>query len=173
MTLEYIEPLIWRRIILPLTFTLEDLHDVIQFGMGWEDCHLHAFRIKGKSYSMINVGLDDIGMEDEAQVELSQVALRARSRFLYEYDFGDSWIHGILVEKLLADDHLPDYPVCTDGARACPPEDCGGPYGYEAILRALKAPQKSAEQAEFLEWVGDYDPEAFNLEQVNKMLKKI
>jgi hypothetical protein len=172
VTLKYIRPPIWRRVVLPDNFTLGRLHEVIQVAMGWSDSHLHLFRIGGVCYtSQWESEMGDMDMENEDAVFLSRVVTRAKQKFVYEYDFGDSWEHEVVAEKLLPIDPEAKYPVCLAGARACPPEDCGGVPGYMDILEALKAPKKTAEQRERLEWVGGrYDPERFALEAVNKRL---
>ena len=174
ITLKYIAPPIWRRFVVPDSYTLGDLHGIIQVVMGWENDHLHAFRIGGTNYlgqEPFSMNNTRITMEDADDVLLKDVFLRPKQRFSYEYDFGDSWQHEIVVEKVLPFDPQAKYPVCLDGARACPPEDCGSYPGYDDILAALKAKKKTEEQEERLEWVGDgYDPERFDLKAVNKQL---
>src|SRR3954470_10433804 len=122
VTLEGVEPPVWRQLVVPSHFTLFELHSVIQVAMGWENSHLHDFTIKRQKYSL--EGPEDFGTalsEDEAR--LSDI-VGPRSKFRYQYDFGDCSDHIIVVEKVLkADDPA---PVCIDGARACPPEDSGG-----------------------------------------------
>jgi hypothetical protein len=90
---------------------------------------------------------------------------------LYEYDFGDGWLHEILMEQIIPLDPSGHYPVCLAGARACPPEDCGGVPGYEQLLEALRSPSAPA-SAELLEWCGDWNPEAFDLESLNRFLRQ-
>ncbi|MFA5342936.1 MAG: plasmid pRiA4b ORF-3 family protein [Kiritimatiellia bacterium] len=172
VTLRYIRPPIWRRIVLPDSFTLAHLHDAIQVAMGWYDSHMHTFRIAGVYYTSKQMcEMDDMDMECDDRALLRDVAGQPKQKFMYEYDPGDSWEHDIVVEKILPFDPQAQYPVCLDGARACPPEDCGSFPGYSDILEALKAPKKTAEQKELLEWVGDdYDPERFDLEAVNRRL---
>lgn len=173
VTLRYIQPQIWRRLVLPDNFTLGDLHGAIQLAMGWEDCHMHAFVIGGVSYTDSRAAeMGDMDMVNEDTVLLSRMVTRAKQKFTYEYDFGDSWLHEIVVEKLLPPDPAATHPVCLAGARACPPEDCGSFPGYDAIVAALKASKKTGEQKERLEWLGrGYDPELFDLEKVNRRLK--
>lgn len=172
VALKYIRPPIWRRVVLPDNFTLAQLHEVIQVTMGWYNCHLHSFNIGGIDYTDSQASeMGGMGMEDEEDVFLSQVITRPKQKFVYQYDFGDSWDHEIVVEKILPIDPQARYPLCLDGARACPPEDCGGFPGYLCILEALKAPKKTQEQKERLEWMEDeYDPEKFDLEVVNQQL---
>lgn len=174
VTLRYIRPPIWRRVLLPDNCTLAHLHDVIQVAMGWHDSHMHTFRISGAYYTSKQMcEMEDMGMRTERddRALLRDVAGRPKQKFMYEYDPGDSWEHDIVVEKVLPIDTQAKYPACLDGARACPPEDCGSFPGYSDILEAMKASKKTAEQKELLEWVGeDYDPEQFDLEAMNKRL---
>lgn len=172
VALKYIRPTIWRRVVLPDNFTLGELHAVIQMAMGWQNCHMHAFRFGDVRYTSEQASESgEMGMENEETVFLSRVVTGAKQKFEYEYDFGDSWLHEIVVEKTLPFDPQAKYPVCLAGARACPPEDCGSFPGYMSILEALKTPEKSDEQEELLEWLGDgYDPERFDVEAVNRRL---
>lgn len=172
VALRYIRPPIWRRVVLPDNYTLGQLHDVIQVAMGWQDCHMHAFRFGDVHYtSQQAFEMGEMDMENEETVFLSRVVTRAKQRFIYEYDFGDSWEHEIVAEKMLPFDPQVKYPVCLTGARACPPEDCGSFPGYCDILEALRAPKKTQDQKELLEWLEDgYDPERFDLETVNRRL---
>jgi len=171
VALKYIRPPIWRRIAVPDNFTLGQLHDVIQVTMGWQNCHMHSFQFENDRYTSEQAS-EEMGMGNEDGVVLSRIASRPKQKFTYEYDFGDSWLHDIVVEKILPVDPQERYPVCLDGARACPPEDCGSFPGYCDILDAVKASKKTEEQKERLEWLGDgYDPERFDLEAVNRWLK--
>jgi hypothetical protein len=172
VALKYIRPPIWRRVLLPDNFTLGQLHEVIQVTMGWYNCHMHSFRIGGVYYTSQSASeMEDMDMKNEATVFLSRVVGKLRQKFIYEYDFGDSWLHDVTVEKIVPFDPQAQYPVCLDGARACPPEDCGSFPGYMHILEALKAPKKTAEQKELLEWLEDgYDPEQFDLAAMNRRL---
>jgi hypothetical protein len=167
VTLEGVKPPIWRRIVVPSEFTLYDLHCAIQVAMGWEDCHLHDFTIKRQRYALPNSG--EFGNPlDETEACLRDVAPR-RTKIVYQYDFGDSWNHVIVVEKILEDTETAP-PVCIDGARACPPEDSGGPWGYSDKLEALAKPDDE-ESEELRDWMGeDFDPERFEKDAVNREL---
>ncbi|WP_193199181.1 plasmid pRiA4b ORF-3 family protein [Nostoc sp. MG11] len=126
-----ISPMIWRRIKIRSDSTIADLHYIIQIVMGWTDSHLHRFVIHGKDYGIAQIG----GMwfsDDPKVVKLSDFGWRMRERFLYEYDFGDNWQHQIRVEAILTPKSNCVYPVCIDGKRACPPEDCGGVWEFMA-----------------------------------------
>ncbi len=123
--------MIWRRIKIRSDSTIADLHYVIQIAMGWTDSHLHRFVIYGKDYGIAQIG--GISFSDDPRlVKLSSFDWRAKERFLYEYDFGDSWQHQIRVEAILAPKSNCFYPVCISGQRACPPEDCGGAWEFMA-----------------------------------------
>lgn len=169
VVLEGIDPPIWRRVVVPSEITLYDLHRVIQVAMGWEDCHLHDFTIKGQRYSIPDP--DDFDQPaDETQTRLGDVA-RARTKLVYQYDFGDSWRHTVTVEKVLAEAAGP-LPTCIDGARACPPEDSGGAWGYAEKLEALASPEDGDD--ELIEWMGeDFDPEHFEVDAVNRRLAEL
>jgi len=107
--------------------------------------------------------------EDEETRVLSDAIHDEGEKFVYEYDFGDGWEHEILVEKIIADSDNLDVPKCVGGKRACPPEDCGGPYGYQRVLAVLAKP---GEDGEFREWVGEYDLEAFSIDLLNRAFKR-
>ena len=171
ITLESVEPLIWRRIVVPSEFTLYDLHRVVQIAMGWEDSHLHDFTIKRKRYALPDPDEFDEA-EDESTAQLDGL-VRPRTTFTYLYDYGDSWRHAILVEKTLDEVERP-LPACLDGARACPPEDSGGPWGYADKLQALAGPESDDEDTQELrEWLGaDFDPEGFEVDRINRNLQK-
>ena len=126
ISLRGISPEIWRRILVFENSTIYDLHHTIQIAMGWEDFHLNQFLIHGKSFGVYHDG----GMsfsDNPKKVRLSDFRFRLKERFLYQYDFGDNWEHNIRIEKKLPADLKLSYPMCTDGKRRCPPEDCGGP----------------------------------------------
>ncbi len=171
ITLRHIRPPVWRRILIPPDMKLPRLHDVLQIVMGWTDSHLHAFR-KGDTQYGVPEG-DFPGMyRNERNIQLDQLA-GVGGKIIYEYDFGDGWEHEILIEKSLPAEKGQRYPVCIAGKRACPPEDCGGPWGYENLLEALRDP-RNKEHDEMLEWIGGkYDAEAFDLEEVNAGLRAV
>ncbi len=172
ITLKGTRPPIWRRLLVPGAITLDLLHDTIQDAMGWADCHLHQFTINGQYYSIPSPD-DWDPMEDSRDIRLDGLGMSEKSKFLYEYDFGDSWIHEIFVEKILPPDPKMVSPVCIKGKRACPPEDVGGVWGYANLVEAIKDPEHE-EYEELLEWVGDdFDPEEFDMDLVNALLKKI
>ena len=167
-----VEPLIWRRLLVPGSITLAQLHEVIQTAMGWTNSHLHEFIVGEHSYSDPEFEIDEA--RSEYRYRLATLAPRVRNTITYLYDFGDGWEHQIRVEGIIEDDtRYPGRPVCLAGARNCPPEDCGGPWGYENFLKAI-GNKKHKEHKELLEWVGgSFDPEHFDRDEVNDLLRKI
>jgi len=173
VTLKGSKPPIWRRIQVPGDVTLYKLHKVLQVAMGWTDSHLHQFIAHGRYYGEPDPDFADMDVVNERRVKLSQVADREKAKFIYEYDFGDDWLHEILVEKILPPEAGASYPACLAGKRSAPPEDCGGIWGYEEFLGAIGDP-KHPEHEEMLEWVGgEFDPEAFDLAAVNRELRQL
>jgi hypothetical protein len=174
ITLEDSKPPIWRRLLVRSDTSLGKLHLIIQAAMGWWDEHLHQF-IVGRTYYGIPDPdyLDDMEMRDESRVKLSQIVSGEGFKFRYEYDFGDDWLHQVLVEKILPPEPGQTYPVCIKGRRACPPEDVGGIWSYADFLEAIHDPEHP-EHEEYVEWIGDeFDPEAFDLAAVNEALKAL
>jgi len=170
VTLDESKPPIWRRILVPGDVTLEKLHYVLQAAMGWTNFHLHQFTV---GQTCFGVPHPDYGFEmrDERRVKLSQIAPGEGFKFRYEYDFGDSWLHNLLVEKVLDPEPGQQYPVCIKGKRACPPEDVGGIWTYDTFLKAIRDPDHP-EHGMYLEWVGgEFDPEAFDLDETNEILR--
>jgi hypothetical protein len=167
ITLEDIEPPIWREIALIDTTTLPELHRVIQLAFQWYDYHLHQFTIGNERYAIPDEELDDVGVPTRSalRVTLSQLGLTEGAHFTYEYDFGDSWTHRIEVRTISPAVDRADLmpaPLLVDGRRAAPPEDCGGPPGYQELLRVLADPS-DPEHADMHTWVGpDFDAERFD-----------
>lgn len=154
------KPAVWRRLVVPEDITLARLHDVLQAAFGWWDCHLHEFEIGGVRYG-VDDGEDWSPPKDERRARLNTL-VKTGTSFLYVYDFGDDWRHKVVVEKVFPGTAGTKYPACTGGARACPPEDCGGVWGYEEFLAAIAEPDHD-EHDSMLEWVGgSFDPEAFD-----------
>jgi len=171
VTLPDSKPQIWRRIRVLNDITLYELHWTLQTVMGWTNSHLHEFTISGTAYGDSEDDDLEEDIEDEKIVKLGQVITKEKERFHYLYDFGDSWEHEIVVEKILPVEKGVRYPVCMEGERACPVEDCGGTEGYEALLEALGDPSHP-EHEDMFEWLpGDFDPEKFDVAAVNKMLR--
>jgi hypothetical protein len=174
ISLNHIRPSIWRRFLVPANIYLAQLHDVLQTIMGWSDYHLHQFIIQGKNYGdPQDDEFGELGMISERYVRLKQVVPTAGERFEYDYDFGDSWHHTLVVEQILPPDPRMRHPVCLEGKRACPPEDVGGIGGYANFLEAIRHPRHE-EHAEYLEWVGgSFDPEMIDLDEINRRLRKL
>ena len=170
VTLEHIEPATWRRLLLPSNLNLGKLHHVIQEAMGWTNSHLHQFILRDRRIGDLRA--DDSGeleFEDEKKLKLDQLVGPGQS-IRYEYDFGDGWNHEVLVEKAIEPDERIHYPICVAGARACPPEDCGGPPGYENLVDALQDTEHD-EHDQLLTWVGGlFDPESFDVNAVNRRI---
>ena len=174
IALPYIEPAIWRRLEVSGEATFRALHESIQVAMGWEDCHLWAFYADDTEISPESEHSPFPGAPRARSADnftLNEILAKRRIKFRYEYDMGDSWLHEIEVEKVGFVEQGVQYPRCTGGARACPPEDCGGFPGYVNILEAMSDP-KHPEREDLLEWIGeDFDSEAFNLDAVNRRLQ--
>ncbi len=172
ITLRDSKPPIWRRVLVPGNFSLYKLHKVIQLAMGWTDSHLHQFIIDGQYYGIPSPD-DWEPMIDERRHTLSKIAPEPKRKFIYEYDFGDSWEHQILVESIIQPEAGVKYPVCIKGKRACPPEDVGGVWGYDEFLAAIADPSHS-EHETYTEWIGgDFDPEEFDLDDINEELRRL
>jgi pRiA4b ORF-3-like protein len=170
VTLLGIEPPIWRRFQIARGETLGALHSVLQAVMGWGDEHLHQFEINKKIYGASSDKWSIIKKLNEDKVTLAKAIPELGTRFAYEYDFGDSWKHELVLEKMLPREEGVLYPRCLEGERHCPPEDCGGVWGYAEVLEAVAHPE-NPEYAERREWVGDdFDPELFNVDKVNMWL---
>lgn len=167
------KPPIWRRLLAHSSIRLDTLHNAIQYSMGWHDSHLHQFEIGGHIYGMKDDEFDDeFGFEtnDERNYKLSDLLTREKNSMVYEYDFGDGWRHKITLEKIFPSDPSAELVKCIKGKRACPPEDCGGIWGYENLLEIINDPEHP-EHEEMLEWVGEeFDPEYFSLDMVNTLL---
>lgn len=182
ISLREARPPIWRRVLVPGRYTLEQLHEVIQQSFDWGGYHLHLFTYRGQQYSSPPPGAEAGDQEfmedaeDERSVTLAGLGPEAKEKLLYVYDFGDDWEHEVLVEKVL--DAVPGdpgagHPVCLTGKRATPPEDVGGMWGYAEFLEVIGDPQHE-EHEERLEWVGgSFDPNAFDLAEVNQRLASL
>jgi len=175
ITLKGIKPPIRRRIQVPETYTFWDLHVAIQDAMGWEDYHLHEFEMRHPSTGEnVRIGTPTEEAEFFGQEIISEHHQKIADWFSmenrianYTYDFGDNWEHKIQLEKILPRDKNIEYPACIAGKRACPPEDCGGIWGYEEFLEAINNPDHE-EHEEMLEWVGgEFDPEHFDVNEVS------
>jgi len=197
------EPEVWRRLLVDPRLTLEQLHTALQHAFGWTNSHMHQFHEEdGRCYALpvpreFNFGPDGSSPTiDERRVLLVNVFDRADKIIAYEYDFGDSWIHAVQFEKTVESGAV-DYPgetfvvkgkglfsgkdraaICLAGERRGPPEDCGGLYGYQHILELKAKPphptaKKDADDRELLEWLGEWDPDQFDLAEANQLLGRM
>lgn len=173
ISLEDSDPEIWRRFQVAATSTLADFHETIQVVMGWTNSHMHDFTIAQKTYGRVVPDILEMdGQEDidESQVLVGDVLKRKRQKFVYTYDFGDDWRHNLVVEEIGEQAPEQNYPVCLDGERACPPDDCGGVWGYYEMLKAIRDPNHE-EHETYLEWLGgSFDPNRFSLKDRNEIL---
>lgn len=173
VTLKDSKPPIWRRLLVRSDVTLEKLHYIIQESMDWGNAHLHQFIVGGAYFGEPHPDYGEwVDMQDERLFRLDQIAPGPQAKFIYEYDFGDSWEHVVLVEKALPPEPGRVYPVCIKGRRACPLEDVGGVWGYAHFLKVIGNPEHPEHQ-DYLEWVGeeDFDPEYFDLDEINAALE--
>ncbi len=172
------KPPVWRRIQVPADARLDWLHAVLQVAIGWTNSHLHAFRVGEDCYSDTRHHFaefeGDPEILEERKFALRQIAPREQDVFRYEYDFGDSWEHEITVDKVLPPDAAAaTTALCLEGDRACPPEDCGGVWGYDNLLKILKN-RKHPEHKSMKEWLGrPFDAAAFDVEKANLWLRKL
>lgn len=163
------QPPIWRRFAVPIHVSLSDFHDLIQQVMGWHNTHDYWFDVGGVCYgTVVEVGAVSCG--DPSTVTLADLALSADTRFRYAYDLEDGWWHILVLETIQADAAIAD-PICLAGERACPPEGAGGVWGYQELLLRL-ADTSDPEYLELLDWLGDFDAEAFDLDAVNQRLRQ-
>ena len=175
VSLQGIEPQVWRRIQVPESYSFWDLHVAIQDAMGWKDYHLHLFRVSNPETpgQIDNIGIpDDEGWDDSLNtlpgwnLSIADYFTRPNMTVQYEYDFGDDWQHEVVLEEILPRQEGAEYPLCLAGAQACPPEDCGGVHGFERVLEAMRNPDHEEHQ-ETVDWIGtEYDPNAFHPENV-------
>jgi len=172
------KPPVWRRVIVAEKSTFHELHEVIQRVFGWDDYHLYQFCPSGYgSNPVIAIPSEDDWEKPDMnalKTKLNKVFAHEKQSFTYIYDFGDDWIHKIVLEKLVPDE-LPS-PVCLDGKGACPPEDCGGAWGYEELKMTMANPSHE-EYQEMKEWLGleddeEWDAGAFDLDEANERLKE-
>lgn len=168
------KPPVWRRVLVPAGITLRELHEVILSAMGWDGGHLHVFSTGWQEYGSPDPGL---GHASDREVRLPQLLSAPGDRLLYTYDFGDDWEHGIVLEETRAAVRGESYPSCVAGKGACPPEDCGGVWGY-ANLKEVLADPSHEDHHDVLDWLGldeddEFDPREFSVEDVNARLSRL
>ncbi|HET8617695.1 MAG TPA: plasmid pRiA4b ORF-3 family protein [Acidimicrobiales bacterium] len=171
VTLLDTKPPIWRRVLVDGRSTLDHLHEVIQAAFGWWNCHLHEFEVGTTRYGVPDPDGDWDPPRDERRTRLDAIAGKGTS-LRYTYDFGDGWDHRVVVEKVLPPAAVTAVPACIDGRRACPPEDCGGTWGYRELL-AILGDRSHPEHHERWKWLGrrDFDPEAFDPSEFEENLR--
>ena len=165
--LDHISPQIWRKIEVSDQLTFQQLHNIIQVSMGWSGTHLFMFIVDGQPIEPESPYEENLGELNTKDIKLSKFALKEKATFQYMYDFGDDWVHTIKVEKIT--DLGPAVPVCSGGKRNCPPEDSGGPFEYEQLFKAHEGNKLNSDQKE---WLGDYDFEFFDLDEINEVLSR-
>jgi len=169
VTLRHVRPPIWRRLVVSGDILLSELHHVLQISMGWFDSHLYDFRYQRNRYGDLTL-LEEV--IDDSETSLCQVARRKGNQLVYTYDFGDNWEHEVLVERI-DQCSAPAVPRCIGGRNACPPEDCGGVFGYLNLLESLTDPN-NPNHDEARDWVDeDFDPKRFDVATVNSLLMKL
>lgn len=171
ITLKGTKPPIWRRVLITDNITFETLHRIIQSSMGWYNCHLYEFSLGFNT----SIGIQYEGFYedilDARKIKVSKYLNEKGDKIVYSYDFGDNWEHVLTVEDVGPVISSQEYPSCIKGKGNCPPEDCGGVWGFYELLEKINNP-KDPEHKEMLEWLGEgYDPTEFKIEEVNRRLK--
>jgi Plasmid pRiA4b ORF-3-like protein len=181
VSLDGVEPAIYRRLVVPLDSTLAQLHHILQAAMGWTNSHLHQFEIGGLCFGDPELLNQD--MPDDFQQAFDSSSVRLRDfhfdhagdlSFVYLYDFGDSWQHKVTLEKLVAVKPAPKTATCIEGARCCPPEDVGGTHGYFEFLRVLLSPEPDEleEQRQLKRRCGgSFNPKQFDVAKVDRAVR--
>lgn len=176
IALRHFKPKIWRRVLIPSDVLLADFHLIIQTTMGWTNSHLHQFIKKNACYAPHH---EDDEMWDEMdsidylkkKIKVSDLLKAEKDKIIYAYDFGDGWEHDVILEKILPLDNTLKYPICLTGKMNCPPEDCGGVWGYEDMLEILKQPDHE-EYESFIDWLGaEFNSEHFDIVEINDLLQ--
>ena len=165
------KPPVWRRLLVPADMRLDRLHEVIQTSLGWTDTHLHVFSTAAGDYG---VPEPELGFRNERNARLAQFLKQQGDRINYAYDFGDGWEHDIVLEQRIVPDPGAQLPACVAGKGACPPEDCGGPWGYSDLKETLANPRHE-DHDDMLEWLGldsgeEFDATACDLVEINEVL---
>lgn len=171
VTVQETDPPVWRRLLVRSDTTLLQMHRILQVAMGWKDYHLHEFRVGAVLFGETD---PDSGIRriSEKATFLADVLRKVDDRLEYEYDFGDGWEHEIHLEEITELDSDAMHPIVVEGARACPPEDVGGPEAYRDFLRVI-ADSNDPEHDEHLAWCGgSYDPDKFDADSLNIVLQR-
>jgi Plasmid pRiA4b ORF-3-like protein len=184
VSIQGISPMVWRRLLVRSDSAIADLHYILQIAVGWSDAHLNRFHIHGKDFGVYHIG--GICFSDNSEkIPLSFFDFRIGEKFLYEYDFGDEWLHEVRIEKRLLLDPKKSYPVCIDGKHAAPPEDFGGAQAYMQMRQELKYRSvfgdnesdddfDDEDDSEYDESEKDspFDPDLFSRREVNARLRQ-
>jgi len=171
--LQQLQPLIWRRILVPSTIKLAKLDRVMQAAMGWNNSHLHEWLIQEQRYGIPDQDWADEGVRDDRKVTVGAVLTDSVDSFTHSYDFGDGWEHLIIVEQRLeADEGRNDWPMCIAGENACPPDDVGGPDGYLDFLEAMRNPQHEEHLDYWRWWGGPFEATDFSLNAANAAIRR-
>lgn len=165
------KPEIWRVFQVPASITLRKFHKVIQRVMGWEDYHLYSFEKGGIVFGRPDPDFTRDTINDNS-VSLYCLLKRKGDQLTYVYDFGDNWQHRVSLQRMLPENPDMKYPLCLDGANACPPEDCGSHHGYSEYCEAILDPSHEQHE-EYLGWRSPFDPYAFDLLAVNRELRRV
>jgi len=173
ISLEGTKPPIWRRLLVNSDIKLDIFHLALQIAMGWTNSHLHHFISMDRKFYGIkddDFEIDGFEVQDETTTRLSHLLKSEKDHLIYEYDFGDGWMHKVILEKILVFDPDKKLPYCVTGKRACPPEDCGGIWGYADLLAILENPEHEEYEA-MLEWLGgEFDPAYLVRREINQLL---
>jgi len=169
ITLRNVKPPVWRRIVVRSDTTLAELAAVLEAAMGWLGSHLHVFEVGRTRYGMLDPDWDTDDL-DESKFRLGGVLSDVGSKMRWDYDFGDGWEHEVLVEAIDPPEPEVDYPICVTGRRACPPEDCGGPWGYEELVNVLADPNQP-DPNEIREWISEFDPTEFDVGETTAAMR--
>jgi hypothetical protein len=171
ISLQYIDPPIWRTVLVPPRTNLHKFHKIIQRAMGWRNSHLYIFEVDRERYAEPHPEWD-IDILDSRKKTLAEMFTGGRKAFVYDYDMGDGWRHDIELVKAVECEPGAK-PRVLDGARACPPEDSGGPPGYMNLLVTLSDPQ-SEDYRDMMDWLGGpFDPNAFDLQAADEAVRKV
>lgn len=172
--LQHIEPLIWRRILVPDTVKLAKLDRIVQAAMGWTNSHLHEWLIDQRRYGIPDDDWDSDDLLDERKFTVGAVLGEKVQSFAYSYDFGDGWEHRIAVEERQpVREGRNDWQMCLAGENACPPEDVGGPPGYMEFVEAMLNPQHEQHADYWRWWGGPFDPRGFSINAANMAIRKL
>ena len=166
------DPLIWRRVDVPVDANLKMLHDVIQGAMGWLDYHLWEFEADDKRYGLPDPDWEDDSLFAAKNIKLKTLLDRSVRELLYTYDMGDNWEHVVTVEAVEDGEPGTKYPRYVDGERRAPPEDVGGTPGFEAFLDAIAKP-RSRDHKEAVQWHRGCYGEDFVPDKINELVTKL